>query len=90
MSATATAARPASAPWNGSAWATETQGLTGAPGPRERVLEVDPYNPGANHLFIHAVEPSDDKERGIEAAKGIKDAEKMTAFLEGVRRVDNS
>lgn len=39
----------------------------------ERVLELDPYNPGANHLYIHAVEPSDDKDRGIAAADRLSD-----------------
>jgi tetratricopeptide (TPR) repeat protein len=34
----------------------------------ERVLALDPGNPGANHLYIHAVEPSDDPDRGIAAA----------------------
>ncbi|MHC5063604.1 MAG: tetratricopeptide repeat protein, partial [Planctomycetota bacterium] len=28
----------------------------------EAVLAKDPQNPGANHLYIHAVEPSDDKD----------------------------
>lgn len=39
----------------------------------ERVLAMDPGNPGANHLYIHAVEPSDDKERGIVAADRLSD-----------------
>lgn len=34
----------------------------------ERVMELEPGNPGANHLFIHAVEPSRDPSRGIAAA----------------------
>jgi tetratricopeptide (TPR) repeat protein len=34
----------------------------------ERVLEVDPNNPGANHLYIHAVEPSADPQRAVPAA----------------------
>ena len=34
----------------------------------EHVLKNSPSNPGANHLYIHAVEPSGDKERGIAAA----------------------
>ena len=34
----------------------------------ERVIELDPGNPGANHLYIHAVEPSRDPSRGIAAA----------------------
>ena len=39
----------------------------------EDVLAIDPSNPGANHLYIHAVEPSDDKERGIPAADRLSD-----------------
>ena len=34
----------------------------------ERVMELDPGNPGANHLYIHAVEPSLDPDRGAGAA----------------------
>lgn len=34
----------------------------------EQVLEAHPNNPGANHLYIHAVEASNDKARGIVAA----------------------
>ena len=39
----------------------------------EEVLAMDPYNPGANHLYIHAIEPSDDKERALEAADRLCD-----------------
>ncbi|MHC5024679.1 MAG: tetratricopeptide repeat protein [Planctomycetota bacterium] len=39
----------------------------------EQVLAMDPRNPGANHLYIHAVEPSDDKERGVAAADRLCD-----------------
>jgi len=39
----------------------------------EQVLVMDPNNPGANHLYIHAVEPSADKERGIPAADRLSD-----------------
>jgi tetratricopeptide (TPR) repeat protein len=39
----------------------------------ERVLSLDPLHPGANHLYIHAVEPSRDKERGIAAADRLAD-----------------
>jgi len=39
----------------------------------EQVLAMDPSNPGANHLYIHAVEPSDDVERGIEVADRLSD-----------------
>jgi len=34
----------------------------------ERVLAMEPLHPGANHLYIHAVEPSLDESRGIAAA----------------------
>jgi tetratricopeptide (TPR) repeat protein len=34
----------------------------------ERVMELNPGNPGANHLYIHAVEPSKTPDRGIAAA----------------------
>jgi tetratricopeptide (TPR) repeat protein len=39
----------------------------------EQVRAMDPSNPGAQHLYIHAVEPSDDKERGIAAAESLSD-----------------
>lgn len=39
----------------------------------ERVLAVHPDHPGANHLYIHAVEPSNDKARGVRAADALKD-----------------
>lgn len=34
----------------------------------ERVMAMDPGNAGANHLYIHAIEPSTTPERGIAAA----------------------
>jgi len=39
----------------------------------ERVMELDPGNPGASHLYIHAVEPSSDPGRGIAAADRLRD-----------------
>jgi tetratricopeptide (TPR) repeat protein len=39
----------------------------------EKVLAMDPNNPGANHLYIHAIEPSDSKERAISAADRLSD-----------------
>ncbi len=39
----------------------------------EHVLHVDPYHPGANHLYIHAMEPSNDKARAIPAADRLCD-----------------
>jgi tetratricopeptide (TPR) repeat protein len=37
------------------------------------VLAIDPYQPGANHLMIHAVEPSTNPDRGILAANRLSD-----------------
>jgi tetratricopeptide (TPR) repeat protein len=34
----------------------------------ERVLAADPYHPGANHYYVHAVEASPHPERAIQAA----------------------
>ncbi len=39
----------------------------------EHVMDLDPYHPGANHLYIHAVEPSDDPDRGLVAADRLSD-----------------
>jgi len=39
----------------------------------ERVIEMDPGNPGANHLYIHAVEPSTTPDRAIAAADRLGD-----------------
>lgn len=39
----------------------------------ERVIELDPGNPGANHLLIHAVEPSVDPSIGLAAADRLCD-----------------
>lgn len=39
----------------------------------ERVLEVDPRHPGANHLYIHAVEPSAEPGRALAAADRLCD-----------------
>ncbi len=38
----------------------------------ERVLARDPSHPGANHLYIHAVEASPHPERGLAAAKRLE------------------
>ncbi len=37
----------------------------------ERVMAMDPGNAGANHLYIHAIEPSITPERGIAAANRL-------------------
>ncbi|MFG0327574.1 MAG: hypothetical protein ACF8SC_09950 [Phycisphaerales bacterium JB037] len=39
----------------------------------ERVLARFPEHPGANHLYIHAIEPSNDKARAIPAADRLSD-----------------
>jgi len=39
----------------------------------ERVLRLDPLHPGANHLYIHAVEPSAAPEQGLAAAGRLTD-----------------
>ncbi len=39
----------------------------------DRVLELEPNHAGANHLMIHAVEPSADPSRGLPAADRLSD-----------------
>jgi len=39
----------------------------------ERVLEISPNHPGANHLHIHVTEPSADPGRGLVAARRLDD-----------------
>ena len=39
----------------------------------ERAMDLDPYNPGAKHLYIHAVEPSTNPDRGLAAADALID-----------------
>jgi len=48
----------------------------------ERVLEMNPDNPGANHLYIHAVEPSDSPDRGLVAADRLSDMVPASGHLE--------
>ena len=48
----------------------------------ERVLELDPDNPGANHLYIHAVEPSASPERALAAAERLSDLVPASGHLE--------
>ena len=48
----------------------------------ERVLEMDPGNPGANHLYIHAVEPSVSPDRGLAAAERLSDLVPTSGHLE--------
>ncbi|PTB88467.1 hypothetical protein C9994_17740, partial [Marivirga lumbricoides] len=46
-------------------WAKEIEDLL------EKVLERNPDHPGANHLYIHAVEASSTPERGLPAAERL-------------------
>ena len=39
----------------------------------QRVLDMAPNHPGANHLFIHAVEPSDRPAQGLVSARRLMD-----------------
>ncbi len=39
----------------------------------ERVMLLAPDHPGANHLYIHAVEPSADPDRGLVSARRLND-----------------
>jgi len=39
----------------------------------QRAMQIDPEHPGANHLFIHAVEGSPDPARGVAAADRLRD-----------------
>lgn len=39
----------------------------------ERVLELDPHHPGANHFYIHTVEASNDPDRAVAAADRLVD-----------------
>lgn len=48
----------------------------------EQVMAMEPYNPGANHLYIHAIEPSRYPERAIEAANRLCDTVPAAGHLE--------
>ncbi len=39
----------------------------------ERAMELDPSHPGANHLYIHAIEASPDPAKGLAAADRLRD-----------------
>ena len=39
----------------------------------EVALKIDPNNPGANHLYVHAVEASPNPERGLTSADRLRD-----------------
>lgn len=47
----------------------------------EHVMAFEPYHPGANHLYIHAVEASDDKQRGIAAADRLSELTLLSGHL---------
>ncbi|RJP35093.1 MAG: tetratricopeptide repeat protein [Phycisphaerales bacterium] len=47
----------------------------------ERVMALAPQHPGASHLYIHAVEPSDDPYRGLVAAERLNDAVPASGHL---------
>jgi len=59
-------------------WDLWTQGREANPGTRkivaalEEVLRMDPDHPGANHLYIHAVEPSPHPEKANAAAERLR------------------
>ena len=46
-----------------------------------KVLDIDPLHPGANHLLIHAVEPSRQPEQGLVAAHRLNDLVPMSGHL---------
>ncbi len=60
-------------------WDSWTHDGRAQPGTREimavleSVLSNDPDHPGANHLYIHAVEPSPEFRRGLAAADRLRD-----------------
>ncbi|MFQ5473772.1 MAG: tetratricopeptide repeat protein, partial [Dehalococcoidia bacterium] len=47
----------------------------------EDVLLLNPVHPGANHLYIHAVEPSPEFRRGIAAADRLRDMVPIASHL---------
>lgn len=47
----------------------------------ERVLTLDPQHPGANHLYIHALEASPQPERAAAAADRLRDAVPISGHL---------
>jgi len=56
----------------------ETQTIIGI---LEHALAIAPDHPGANHLYIHAVEASSDKMRGVPAADRLSTAVPMVGHL---------
>lgn len=47
----------------------------------EHALTIDPNHPGANHLYIHAVEASRQPERGIASADRLREMVPMSGHL---------
>jgi len=47
----------------------------------ERILARDPEHPGANHYYIHAVEPSPHPEKGLAAADRLKKLDSIAGHL---------
>ena len=47
----------------------------------ETVFTLDLYHPGANHLYIHAIESSSDKRRGLPAADRLSAAVPMSSHI---------
>jgi tetratricopeptide (TPR) repeat protein len=69
-------------PWN--LWAADGQPHPGTPeilAALEHVLAMNPYHPGANHLYIHAVEASPQPARGIAAA------DRLAALMPGAGHI---
>lgn len=56
----------------------ETQTIIGI---LEHAFKLSPNHPGANHLYIHAVEASSDKMRGVPAADRLSTAVPMAGHL---------
>jgi tetratricopeptide (TPR) repeat protein len=48
----------------------------------EHVMAMNPDNPGANHLYIHAVEPSANPDQGLAAADRLSDMVPGSGHLE--------
>ena len=60
-------------PWDYWTDAGEPKGRTAEfVGIIDRALETHPLHPGANHFYIHAVEPSSNPDRAIEAADRLR------------------
>jgi len=47
----------------------------------EQALKINPNHPGANHLYIHAVESSPNPERGIASADRLRDMVPLSGHL---------